>query len=131
MNRIVYPVYTRIGTHPKLCSSITFDSSDQGWRPIIFEDSNLIAPFLTDRSKAAESASYAMIEMPFIRDNVVIKRDANGERIIPTKELRNELGEDFPRPITASSSPLEPVDGKRFVDGLVHHMKLVELRRVR
>jgi hypothetical protein len=124
LKRIVYPVYSHIGTVQKFCSSITFDSSALGWQPIIFEDSNLLAPFLKDRAKSQTGASYAMAQAEFINDDIIFKRSAKGEEILPTKELRNELGTDFPQSATATLD--EPVDGGRFVTGLVHHMQVID-----
>lgn len=121
LHRIVYPVFVGNVLH----SAITFDSSYAGWRPVMFDDSNIIAAYATElRKHASEPAgtrSYASAMVPDIHCQVTIMTDSSGEFILPTKELELEMGTDYPN--IGKSQEFAPIPKKIFINALKEHIK--------
>ncbi len=128
LGRRIFPVYYR----DSLRSTITFDTSSTGWSPVIFDDSNIIAPFVRDHRHAPKPGegnhTYKMVMAPSIHDVVIIERDSLGDHILPTKELKLEMGEDYPGKMPLAD--IRPIGKQAFIDSLKHHvLKLLGKRR--
>ena len=123
LNRCIFPVYY----HNQLRSSITFDLTKHGWKPVIFDDSNVIAPYIKKKHDPPTAAvivrEFAVVEAPFVHNDLIIERDNTGDHILPTKELRREMGADLPAP--GGMMDLTPVGKNEFVKDLQQHMHKV------
>ena len=124
MGRRIYPVYY----HHHLRSAITFDTTPFGWRPSVFDDSNVIASYIADSNASADSTvSHGAIFSPSIHNHIIFRRTKNGDFILPTKELRREMAEDYPQGL--NQAELSPVSSDDFFKGLKQHVLKVHKHR--
>lgn len=124
LGRRIYPVY--VGG--KLKASITFDSTPKGWRPVIFDDSNIVAAYVRDRALSIAAHAmirhiYKLVEAPFIETELILHEDTvSGTHVVPSQSIRTEFGASMP--LVPLHPPNEPdhIDAKIFLPALIRHI---------
>ncbi|MEP7233846.1 MAG: hypothetical protein ABI778_01000, partial [Ignavibacteriota bacterium] len=123
LGRRIFPVYY----HDQLRSAITFDTTRTGWRPAVFDAGDIIAPYIAQKiliATAEEVAkSFFLVEAPFVHNDLIFEHDSTGDHVLPTTELKRELGSDYPT--TAPMALIKPIDKNDFLDHLKQHMRKV------
>ena len=126
LSRKIYPVYVGNVLH----SAITFDSTHAGWRPVMFDAGNVLAPYIAELLKPSAPIGgivrYGILIAPMLQDQLIIKHDTSGDYIIPTKELRRRMAENYPG--SKDTNDLSPVKQDEFFEGLKRHMKKFQIR---
>lgn len=124
LDRVIYPVFTKVGGRTKLCSAITFDSTG-GWQPIVFEDSTIIAPYIShyEELRAHDPNFTAQIViMPQLENYAIVTHDKEGAHVLPTVSLRVSLGNDLPANAPADVLDETPIDDSLFIVALSHRL---------
>ncbi|MDP4219021.1 MAG: hypothetical protein Q8896_01155 [Bacteroidota bacterium] len=124
LHRRVYPVFVDSVLH----AAITFDSTRNGWQPVMFDDSNIISACIADRRKQPNPHegrhTYSIVLTPFIHLELVVEHDSTGNHVLVTAALRTEMGKDLPG--GGAAADLTPISEEVFVDSLRHHMMKLE-----
>lgn len=128
LSRMIYPVY--VGN--VLRAAITFDSTHAGWRPVLFENANTLVPYVLDRQLPSQLGkgwrNYYFASSPDLHDDVIMRHDSTGDYVLPTKELKQAMKENFPG--SASLADLTPVKKEDFFEGLKRHIQKTQGRKM-
>jgi hypothetical protein len=119
LSRMLYPVYVGNVLH----AAITFDSTTEGWRPVMFENANVLIPYLLNMQLPSQLGqawkNYYFVSSPDLHSNITIRHDSGGDYVLPTNDLKRTMAENYPNP---NDTDLKPIKKEDFFEGLKKHI---------
>jgi hypothetical protein len=117
LNRIVYPVYL----DSELRAGITFDTTWNGWHPVIFDDAGIFGEINGYYRKLSQTerkkGKHLLVMAPQVQGHMIAKSDSTGDYFYPSAEVKRSMAENYPD----SPDPLK-VEKEKFLAGLTKHM---------
>lgn len=130
MGRKIFPVFY----HDQLRSAVTFDTTPYGWRPVIFDDADVIRPILANMKSSgfggSDSVVYALYMMEYLHQEIAAKQTAQGDSVLPTPTIETSLAGYYPR--KRGRSEFAPIGRDEFFSAVrLHRLKVHAERRLK
>jgi hypothetical protein len=118
LHRRLYPVFVR----DSLRSTITFQRTRFGWKPVAFDDGNIITEAIKKfpAQPGPENETVMLIEAPFVETELVREHSSTHNYFTPTPELLDVVGPETP---LDTAKPHVHIDESLFLAALKTHLQ--------
>ena len=95
VHRKIYPVLSRDSV---IRSTITFDSTPNGWEPVEFAEVAMLRSLVNFPRKDSRAVVRQIVEAPFLREDFLIGTAANGKRtIVMPRDIAGRIRDKLPQ----------------------------------